>query len=149
MIRCSLSALPRHWSNDIHLSTQVEVDASISPRKYETVAENTLLGFIHDPNHPKLLAHADRCPTQMWGSDFTSLLDNRTPARTRHLNRQWLTPSSPVRHLQSWMNGLMTGAMITTLLCVGSCLVLLDWRKCGSCTQCSHNTGRENLTLPD
>jgi hypothetical protein len=60
---CLAKALEQRY----RLSTQVKVDASISPRKYETVAGSTLLGFIHDPNHPKLSSLMQTDVPEMWG----------------------------------------------------------------------------------
>ena len=78
-----------------HLSTQVEVDASISPRKYKTIAENTLLGFIHDPNHPKLSSLMQTDVPKLWGQ--TS-------------RRYWITG-----HLHSL--GISTGSGYTVITC--------------------------------
>lgn len=69
---CLAKALEQRY----HLSSCVEVDASISPRKYETIGDNTLLGFIHDPNHPKLSTMMQTDVPALWGA-------------TRH--RYWIT----------------------------------------------------------
>lgn len=88
---CLAKALEQRY----YLSTQVEVDASISPRKYETVAESTLLGFIHDPNHPKLSSLMQTDVPEMWGQ--TS-------------RRYWITG-----HVHSL--GISTGSGYTVITC--------------------------------
>lgn len=88
---CLAKALEQRY----HLSTQVEVDASISPRKYETVADTTLLGFIHDPNHPKLSSLMQTDVPNMWG-------------QTSH--RYWITG-----HLHAL--AISTGSGYTVITC--------------------------------
>lgn len=60
---CLVKAVEQRYN----LSTRVEVDASISPRKYGTIADNTLLGFIHDPNHPRLSSLMQTDVPKLWG----------------------------------------------------------------------------------
>lgn len=88
---CLAKALEQRYT----LSTCVEVDASVSPRKYETIAENTLLGFIHDPNHPNISSLMQTDVPKLWGQTSS---------------RYWITG-----HVHSL--GISTGRGYTVITC--------------------------------